>query len=593
MLHCGVPAHALLPECSLSVRKGEMTRSKKLLAAATAGAGIGLLGAASWQLLSGAAPHWLVAVLQAAAGGLALACAVALYRAPGQEAWDGAGVLDRFFDTAPVGLLLIDEDMRLLRANAAAARAARREANTHVGSRFHEIPGISQQAVEAVRAALQTGQPHSNISVFRRTEDGDELHLLGSYFPIVLPSGRRMVGGVVQDVSYQKTVERQREDALAAAQEASLAKDQFLAKVSHELRSPLQVALSSTEVLKRVPGMPEEARKFIERLAHAIAMQARMINDLLDVSRILSGKLHVANEPLDPLQPLQRILEHWNAQAAQRQVRLEMQGLLPDQAVVHADPARLEQVYANLLDNAIRFSAEGGTVQLGAHTSRSHWRFFVRDFGAGMEGDEIRNVFEPFTQGAAQPRSGKGLGLGLAIVRSLVDAFGGRVWAESAGPGLGCTFIVELPLLVQDSTPPSTFGGLEEPRPSARLDGVHLLYVEDELAVAQAMEAGLTRLGAQVTTAASCDEALALLRALERVDAVVTDLNLGEGGSGHEIAVALRAMPRHAMVPVLAVSAFGTPEDVAATREAGFAEHIVKPVGTAAVARAVRRALGI
>lgn len=570
-----------------------MTRSKKLLAAATAAAGIGLLGVTSWQLLSAGAQHGLVLALQAAGGVLALACAATVLRAGGKDPADGVAVLDQFFDVAPVGLLLVDQDMRLLRANAAAARAARREADPHVGSRFDQIPGISQQAVEAVRVALQTGEPHSNISVLRRTEDGQELHLLGSYFPIMLSSGRRMVGGVVQDVSYQKTIESQREEALAAAQEASLAKDRFLARVSHELRSPLQVALSSAEVLKRVPGMPQEARKYIERLAHSIAMQARMINDLLDVSRILSGKLHVANEPLDPVQPLLRILEHWNAQAAQRQVRLEMQGLLPDQAVVQADPARLEQVYANLLDNAIRFSAEGGMVQLGAHTSRSHWRFYVRDFGAGMDGDEISSVFEPFTQGAAQPKSGKGLGLGLAIVRSLVDAFGGRVWAESAGPGLGCTFIVELPLLVQDSTPPSTFGGLEEPRPSARLDGVHLLYVEDELAVAQAMQAGLVRLGAEVTIAASRDEALALLGALERVDVVVTDLNLGDGGSGHEIAVALRAMPRHAMVPVLAVSAFGTPEDVAATREAGFAEHIVKPVGTSAVARAVRRALGI
>jgi PAS domain S-box-containing protein len=537
-------------------------------------------------------------VFHGATGALALACAAMLRRpapaaAPGLNGEDVGAVLDHFFDAAPVGLLLIDDEQRVLRVNHAAVQAARRETEQHVGLRFDQIPRMPQEAIDAVRAVAQTHEPRRDVAIQRETPDGAVHHIRASYFPIRLSSGRWLVGSVLQDVSYQHTVEQQRQEALAAAQEANRTKDQFLAKVSHELRSPLQIALSSTEVLRRVPGMPPDARKFIDRLGHSIAMQARMINDLLDVSRILSGKLHVANEPMDPAQPMLRIADHWTQQAAQRGIRLELQGLEPDSAVVQADPERLEQVYANLLDNAIRFSRDGGVVQVGAHAGRAHWRFFVRDFGAGMVQEDIGRVFEPFAQGAAQPKGGKGLGLGLAIVRSLVDAFGGRVWAESAGPDAGCTFLVELPLLVPDSTPPSGFGGLDAPTPAPRLEGLQLLYVEDEEEVALAMQAGLQRLGAEVALATTRDAAVSLLARLQRLDAVVTDLNLGEGGTGHEVAQALRDMPRHAMVPVLAVSAFGSAEDVAATREAGFADHLVKPVGVSAVARAVRRALGI
>lgn len=501
-------------------------------------------------------------------------------------------VLDHFFEAAPVGLLLIDEQMRILRINPAAAHAARREAENHIGQRFDLVPSMPAAAIEAVRRVAQTNLPQHNVALTREGPQGTVHHLTASYFPIRLPTGRWLMGGVLQDVSYQRKVERQREEALAAAEQANRAKDEFLAKVSHELRSPLQVALSSTEVLKRMPGMPPQARRFIDQLAHSISMQARMISDLLDVSRILSGKLHVVNETLDPERPLMGILEHWKGVAQGRGVRLELHGLAPDQAVVQADPTRLEQVFANLLDNAIRFSEEHGVVQLGTHVGRSHWRFFIRDFGAGMEPDDLRLVFEPFVQGAAQPRAGKGLGLGLAIVRSLVDAFGGQVWAESAGPGMGCTFIVELPLLMGDSTPPSganAAAGTTAPR----LDGISVLYVEDETAVATAMQAGLARLGAEVEIAGSHAEVVEKLAAIARLDAVVTDLNLGTGGSGHQVATAVRGVPRHARVPVLAVSAFGAPEDVAATQRDGFADHLVKPVGASAVARAIRRALGI
>ncbi|MES2940018.1 MAG: ATP-binding protein [Pseudomonadota bacterium] len=502
-----------------------------------------------------------------------------------EQAQQASALLDRFFDVAPVGLALLDQQARFIRINPALARITRRAPEDYLGRQVEEVARMAPQTIAAIRSVARTGQSQLDLEVSRPDEDGTERHLLTQHFAIDLPGGGRLVGCVVQDISYQRAVERQREEALAAAEEANRAKDQFLAKVSHELRSPLQVALSCAEVLKRTPDLPATARKFVDRLAHAVSMQARMINDLLDLSRILSGKLHVVNEPIDPAMPLLRILDHWSTQAQARGVAIDASAVHPGQAMVDADPARLEQIYANLIDNAVRFSGEGGHVLVGGQSSRGHWRFFVRDFGAGMPREDLLRVFEPFAQGADQPKSGKGLGLGLAIVGSLVETFGGRVWAESAGPGTGATFVVELPRLVGDSHPPSDFG---EAIGVPRLDGLRVLYVEDEEEVAAAMRDGLERLGAQVASASSYPQARELLQGLG-LDAVVTDLNLGEDGSGHDVAEALRALPQHHLVPIVAVSAFGTRDDVAATREAGFADHLVKPVDVAAIAHALRR----
>jgi CheY-like chemotaxis protein len=315
-------------------------------------------------------------------------------------------------------------------------------------------------------------------------------------------------------------------------------------------------------------------------------MQARMISDLLDVSRILSGKLHVANEIVDPALPLLRVLEHWTSVAQGRQIELDASALQPGQALVEADPARLEQVYANLLDNAIRFSPPGSRVEVGASVGKgSRWRLFVRDRGVGLASEAIQDIFQPFAQGDAQPANGKGLGLGLAIVKALVEAFGGRVWAESQGVGRGATFFVELPIDL-DATAPSSF--FQEHEEAPRLDGLRVLYVEDESQVASAMQDALGQLGATVSVANSYEQALAQLKA-RHVDVLVSDLNLGGRRGGTDVLLAMRAMARHAAVPAVAVSAYGTPDDRRQTQAAGFTEHLVKPVDSLAVAKAIRR----
>lgn len=501
------------------------------------------------------------------------------------EAQRTAAILDRFFEVAPLGMLLADEKLTIVRANPALPQVTRRPEFDFVGARFDEVPRMPAEVLEAVEAVRETRAPKSGLRIRRVDDDGVEHHMMATYFPIELPGGTLLLGGIVQDVTYQRQIERQREEALAKAEEASQAKDQFLAKVSHELRSPLQVALSSVEVLKRLPDASGQARKFLDRLAHSVSMQGRMINDLVDVSRILSGKLHVAIETVDPTGPLHRVLDHWTGVARQRGIRLEVRNLEAGAVLVEADPARLEQVYANLLDNAIRFSDENSRIEVGAHSSRSNWRFFVRDYGAGLSAEEASKIFQPFVQGGQQPRAGKGLGLGLTIVKSLVDAFGGRVWAESAGPGRGSTFVVQLPRSGEDSTltPTSAFDTVPP-----RLDGLRILYVEDEAAVGLAMQQGLERLGAQVHVAENYAEALARLgQASPHV--VVTDLHLGSGPGGQAVAAAVRGMQEFAAVPIVAVSAYGTRDDVASTRQAGFSDHLVKPVDAITVAQVVSR----
>jgi signal transduction histidine kinase len=500
------------------------------------------------------------------------------------QAQQASAVLDHFFEAAPLGLAVLDEQLRFVRINVGLPQATGRPAAEYLGRKFSELPNMPARAVEAVTTVARTGLSQSGLAISGAQADGVERHWLADFFPIALPGGHRLYGCVVQDISYQRRVERQRAEALAAAEEASRAKDDFLARVSHELRSPLQVALSSAEVLRRLPDTPAPARKFIDRLAHAINQQARMINDLLDLSRILSGKFHIVNETNDPALPLIRIVDHWIATAGQREVVLDAAGFQPGQAMVQADPGRLEQVYANLIDNAIRFSPPGGRVVLSTEAREGCWRFSVCDQGAGMSAGEVQRVFEPFVQGGAQPVAGKGLGLGLAIVKSAVEAFGGRVWAESRGRGHGATFFVELPRVAETSAP----APLTDLPDGLRLDGVRLLYVEDEVDVALAMQEGLRQLGAEVEVAHSHAGAIEKM-AGQPLDAVVTDLNLGEGPSGMEVAASLHALPQHAHVPVIAVSAFGTPADRAATAQRGMSAHLVKPVDARAVALALQR----
>lgn len=504
------------------------------------------------------------------------------------EARRVSAVLDGFFDAAPTGLALVDAEGAFLRVNAALPRMIQAATPGVPGAltpldlrpEMQEVPGAVVDAMARVRAG---DGPHSEeVAVTRPASDGQLLHWHFAVFAIPTESGTALCGCIMQDVTRERTLERQRAEALSAAEEANRAKDEFLARVSHELRTPLQITLSSAEALRRLPETGDLARRFIDRLVHGVSMQARMINDLLDMSRILSGKLDIHNEPVDPAMPLLQVLDHWAQRAQAAGVTLTTEALLADQAIVQADPARLEQIYTNLLDNAIRFSPRGSVVEVGGHTDRGRWQLSVRDHGVGMSPEELEQVFRPFTQGASQPERGKGLGLGLAIVRSLVEAFGGRVWATSAGRGMGTTVWVELPL------DPRAAGGPTTPsaRAAVRLDGRRVLVVEDQPEVATSMRDGLSALGAVVTVAHRFDEALRLLQT-DPPEVLLTDLDLGPGPGGRALAEAARALDGARRVRVVAVSAYGARAAAGPASDGPFDARLIKPLSVEALAQAL------
>ena len=235
--------------------------------------------------------------------------------------------------------------------------------------------------------------------------------------------------------------------AREVAEEASLQQDRFLAKVSHELRTPLQSTLSWSQVLRRADLDPERAAHAADRIVHNVRLQAKLIDDLLDISRILSGRLHLDCQQVDVLEVIDRAVDGVRSAAQDKGVSLERVSHLGPAPTLLTDPARLEQLVWNLLSNAVQASASGGRVLLTVYKTETELQLVVRDTGAGISADDLPHIFVPLWQGGGKPGGHRGLGLGLAIVRHIVTLFEGRVTAASPGLGQGAEFAVHLPLL--------------------------------------------------------------------------------------------------------------------------------------------------
>ena len=234
--------------------------------------------------------------------------------------------------------------------------------------------------------------------------------------------------------------------AREVAEAASLQKDRILAKVSHELRTPLQSTLSWSQVLRRPDLDPERAARAADRIVYNVRLQARLIDDLLDISRILSGHLHLDCQAVDVLEVIDRAVDMVRSAAQDKGVSLDRVSHLGPASTLLTDPARLEQLVCNLLSNAVQASASGGRVLLTVDLTETDLQLAVRDAGAGISADDLPHIFEPFWQGGGKRGGHRGLGLGLAIVRHIVTLFEGRVTASSPGLGQGAEFAVHLPL---------------------------------------------------------------------------------------------------------------------------------------------------
>jgi PAS domain S-box-containing protein len=387
---------------------------------------------------------------------------------------------------------------------------------------------------------------------------------------------------------------RIRERALRREAEiANRAKDEFLATVSHELRTPLNAILGWTVTLRR-RNPPEEIERplaVIERNARA---QARLIEDVLDVSRIISGKLSLTLGMMNLADAIDGAIEAVTPAAEAKGIAIDVD--IQDRALeITADAGRVQQVVWNLTSNAVKFTPKGGTISIKAYREGSDVYVRVNDTGEGIPAEVLPAVFEPFRQAdASTTRRHGGLGLGLAIVKQLVAAHGGTVSATSDGPGSGAEFIVRLPARIDTIvpassrlTPDASAYLAEAQRPSPRLDGLKLLVVDDEEDARVLLRAVLSLQGAEVEVAGSVEEALQAFERL-RPDVVVSDIGMPVA-DGYALIRKIRALAtdKGGRTPAIALTAYARAEDVQRAFAAGYQGHIAKPVEPAQIATIV------
>ena len=379
-------------------------------------------------------------------------------------------------------------------------------------------------------------------------------------------------------------LERER-SARASAEDANRLKDQFLAIVSHELRTPLNAVLGWADILRRGALGPERQERAFRAIYDSARRQAQLIDELLDVSRIMSGKLRLELSPqVDIQETVAKALEMVQpaADAKRMQIVTDARGPV---GTICADSCRVQQIVWNLLTNAIKFSSDGGAIRIRIRREPTTVEISVTDGGQGITHDFLPFVFESFRQAeAATTRRQGGLGLGLSIVRHLVEAHGGSVKAESAGEGLGATFVVRLPIVAMCATPAeaakATLAARTEApdEPIASLSGLSVLVVDDDKESLAIVAEYLAGQQATVLTAGSALQAFDMLRR-ERVDVLLADIAMPEE-DGYSLIRRIRASAagETATIPAAALTSFARDEDRQHALEAGFHLHVAKPV---------------
>jgi PAS domain S-box-containing protein len=444
--------------------------------------------------------------------------------------------------------------------------------------------------VEEIAMISERGQVR-DIEYRFRMKDGTERVGLLSAERIEI-GGETCALTVIQDITEQKLAEAERNQMLereqtlrAKAEEASRLKDEFLATVSHELRTPLTSILGWAHLLRTGPFTAGEAANALEIIERNARAQSQLIDDLLDVSRIITGKLRVDLRHVDPISFVEAAIEAVRPAAEAKGIRVQK---IMDTGVssVSGDPGRLQQVIWNLLSNAIKFTARGGNVQVRLERVNSHIEIAVSDTGAGITPEFLPHVFDRFRQADQRTtRKYGGMGLGLSIVRHLVELHGGTVRAESTGEGQGAVFTVLLP--VAPVYQAAIQGGRVHPAardtlPSFecvdRLDRVRVLVVDDEPDTRELLKVGLGQCGAEVTAAGSAAEALEAITA-EVPDLLISDIGMPDE-DGYELIRKVRTLPaeRGGRVPAIALTAYARTEDRLQALRAGYHMHVPKPV---------------
>ena len=455
-------------------------------------------------------------------------------------------------------------------------------------SRLH--PDDAAETLQRFDAARRSGQLFRHDCRIVRADDGAERWLAATgKFHIDEAGERTRFIGIMLDVTDRRRADVERNDLLhressarRAAEDAARLKDQFLATLSHELRTPMSAVLGWLHLLRSGKLKPEQESQALETIERNARLQNQLINDLLDVSRIVTGQLRIERDRTFPSMILESAIDAVEPQASARRVSIRL-ALPQESVVVWGDPSRLQQVFTNLFVNAIKFSPSDSTIDVTMRTVEDDVEIRFVDHGEGIAPDMLPIIFERFRQvdGSITRRHG-GMGLGLAIARHILDLHGGSVIAQSDGPGTGATFVVTLPRLAENprNSQRAAPDAANQQAVDERLLGMHVLAVDDD-ANALGMLASMLELGgATVSKAQSAAEALDTFRVNPDVCVVLSDIGMPDR-DGYDLVESIRRdfPERKARVAAIALTGYARDEDHARALRAGFDAHVAKPFG--------------
>ena len=458
------------------------------------------------------------------------------------------------------------------------------------------IPPERPDEEPAILARLRRGEFIDHYETIRLTSEGNRIAVSLTVSPIV-DAGGKVIGAskIARDITQKKQAEQEREELLARehaarseAEAANRIKDEFLATLSHELRTPLTAMLGWLSMLRSGRLDEETSKHALDTVERNAKVQAQLIEDLVDVSRIAGGKLQLEVKPVDLSSLINAAVDIVRPAANARGVLIEIS---VDSAVgpVAGDSARLQQIIWNLLSNAVKFTARDGFVYVNLHRVNSFAELEVRDTGIGIDPDFLPVVFERFRQAeSAVTRSHRGMGLGLAIVRHLTELHGGTVSAHSEGEGHGAAFTIRVPL-VEDHAVLTTKTEAEVSQAASRtLTGLRVLLVEDEPDARELLSMTLRVSGAAVYAVDSAREALRNLPSF-KPDVLLSDIGLPVE-SGYDLIRQVRALPTNFReIPAVALTAFATENDRQRALAAGFHVHLAKPVEPQALIETIEK----
>jgi signal transduction histidine kinase len=508
--------------------------------------------------------------------------------------------LQTLLDEAPLGIYLIDADFRVRQMNPAALPAFEGVSDL-VGRDFEEVVHIlrpklyADEIVRLFRHTLETGEPFVTPEQMQDLIDrGVPEYYEWQINRIPLPDGTHGVVCYFRDISARVLARREREKLLAAEREAreaadaaSRAKDEFLATVSHELRTPLNAILGWARLVSGGSLSEETAARGLKSIEQNAKAQAQLIEDLLDVSRIISGKFRLNNQPIQVARSIEAAIDSVRPTAEAKGVKLQVT-LDPEAGLVSGDAGRLQQVVWNLISNAVKFTPRDGQVQVRLSRKGSEVEIVVTDTGQGIASELLPYVFDRFWQAdGSSTRPHSGLGLGLAIVRHITELHGGSVAVDSPGQGQGATFTVRLPILAVraksgddkrlHSSQNAEVASLEF-KESLSLEAVKILIVDDEPETLLLLSTLLTHCGAYVKTASSAEEGFRELQTW-RPNVIVSDIAMpGEDGYSFMKRVKIWMREAGTWIPAVALTAYARAEDRMKALSSGYQIHVPKPV---------------